>query len=878
MSAGGLELGTLSGRLSIDETPLKRGLSSAIDALRQFSRDAASAGTDAGKGVGTGLAQGVEGSRGKLAAAGKQAAKSVGDGAEPAAKAAGKRSADAYEGGFNVKGLVGRLGAGLAALGVGAAAVGAAKFGLDVAAQNETASISFETMLGSAEKAKTFLGDLQQFAAKTPFEFSELQTAAGSLTSIGVDANKVIPIMTTLGNVTSGMGTGSEGVKRATVAIQQMNAAGKITAEDLNQLRDAGIPVYDLLAAAMGKSKEEVAELASNGKLGKDALDAMMKALETGSGLERFSGLMDKQSASLSGMVSTIKDELGQGLASAIEPHLPAIKAALGEISTGLGDFFANVKGFKEWVSANIEWLAPLTAGIVAMGLAWGGYMLITQGIPAALTAVKLAMLAVNATMAANPIGIVVALIAGLVAAFIVAYNTSEDFRNIVDGALRWVQETAGAVGAWFAGPFVDFFRNAAAWVGAQFDGIGQWFGRVGDDLMAAGRRVGDFFTIDVPAAFGRAAELVGGAFSGVKDLLLAPIRGAVDWINKTFVSGINGFLGVLGITWRVPEIPGFSEGGYTGPGGRNQPAGVVHAGEVVWSQDDVAAWGGPQSVDGMRRARGVTPSDFLPGFAGGGIVPNATQGFAGYYAPALSAMQAWAAASGRTWSMTGIGGARTYAQQWAAYQNYLAGGNLAADPRRGLGPHMVPAIAMDLSPRPGDIPAARALLGNFGLGLPVPGEPWHVQYLAGRGGGGTTTGGPIDFGIGALLSGLLDKIPGLADPWGDVVTTILGKVPSALIGKVGDLLGFDNGGWLMPGVTTAVNATGRPEAILTGDQWDSVADNRLHPDDITALAAAITSGMAGAQLEAVGMASAAADVIGTRIVLRSSQGGTSWR
>ena len=109
--------------------------------------------------------------------------------------------------------------------------------------------------------------------------------------------------MTTLGDVTSGMGTGSEGVKRATIALQQMSAAGRITGEDLNQLRDAGIPVYDLLAKATGKSKEEVVKLAQAGKLGKKELGQMMGALESGKGLERFSGLMEKQSTSIVGHV-----------------------------------------------------------------------------------------------------------------------------------------------------------------------------------------------------------------------------------------------------------------------------------------------------------------------------------------------------------------------------------------------------------------------------------------------------------------------------------------------------------------------------------------------------------------------------------------------
>jgi tape measure domain-containing protein len=230
--------------------------------------------------------------------------------------------------------------AGGAALAFGTATAAAIGFGVKVASGNEQARISFTTMLGSAQKADKFLRELQAFAAKTPFEFPELQTAASSLISAGINANKVIPIMTTLGNVTSGMGTGAEGVRRATIALQQMAAAGRITGEDLNQLRDAGIPVYDLLAKATGKSKAEVVKLAQAGKLGQKELSLMMKALEEGKGLERFAGLMDKQSQSLSGMWSTFKDVFGQGMAGVMNQFMPMMKSGLADVSAGASQVF----------------------------------------------------------------------------------------------------------------------------------------------------------------------------------------------------------------------------------------------------------------------------------------------------------------------------------------------------------------------------------------------------------------------------------------------------------------------------------------------------------------------------------------------------------
>ena len=230
--------------------------------------------------------------------------------------------------------------AGAGVIALGGIGYAGAKAGLQTASAMEQAQVSFTTMLGSAKKADAFLGKLGQFAAKTPFEFPELQTAASSLVSAGINANKVIPIMTSLGNATAGMGTGSEGIKRATVALQQMSAAGKISGEDLNQLRDAGVPVFDLLAKATGKSVKEVANLAAKGKLGSKELGQLMKALESGKGLERFNGLMAAQSNTLSGQLSTLKDTVSMGLANAVKPWLPTIKAGLGKVSAAAAPFF----------------------------------------------------------------------------------------------------------------------------------------------------------------------------------------------------------------------------------------------------------------------------------------------------------------------------------------------------------------------------------------------------------------------------------------------------------------------------------------------------------------------------------------------------------
>ena len=473
-----------------------------------------------------------------------------------------------------------------------------------------------------------------------------------------------------------------------------------------------------------------------------------------------------------------------------------------------------------EWIQLNASWLVPLVGGVGALGLAIAGLGLVgwiasLGGVSAALTllggklaattiatyAVQTAQLVarggviawtavqwlLNAALSANPIGLVILALAALGVGLKLAWDNSETFRAIVMGAWEGIQTAAKAVGDWFVNWLLPGL--AGVWKGIEtgFGGLVDWF-----------------------SGWGRQ----------VRDAISGPISWVATHVINPLLGGIEKVAGIFGLKWTLPRVPvpqaaGFADGGYTGPGGKWQPAGVVHAGEVVWSQEDVAAWGGPQAVDRMRLTR-------LSGFAGGGIVPNPRQGFRGYDPKALAAMQAWAAATGVTWHMTGNGGARSYADQKRAWDLYRAGrGPLAANPDRG-GPHMYPAIAMDLSPRPGERPSARATLGQFGLGLTVPGEPWHVGWLGGRGGGMTSGGGMFD-PIGMLRD--MIKLPTLAGAgvFGELLNSMPGRLLAGAADEIKHALGFDSGGWLQPGATLAVNATGRPEAVLTAGQWDVV-------------------------------------------------------
>lgn len=83
------------------------------------------------------------------------------------------------------------------------------------------------------------------------------------------------------------------------------------------------------------------------------------------------------------------------------------------------------------------------------------------------------------------------------------------------------------------------------------------------------------------------------------------------SWLPAALVASIGTFgaaavVGGGALLAAFALIKGFSGGGYTGAGGVNEPAGIVHKGEVVWSQADIKRFGGVESVEAMRRGEAM--------------------------------------------------------------------------------------------------------------------------------------------------------------------------------------------------------------------------------------------------------------------------------
>jgi len=260
---------------------------------------------------------------------------------------------------------------------------------IEAAADFEQTTIAFTTMLGSAEKANTLLRDLAEFAARTPFELKDVEKGAKALLAFGIEETKILPTLKSLGDVSAGL---SVPMERLILNFGQVKAQTKLTGRELRDFAIAGVPILDELAKNLNKSKAEILDLVSAGKIGFPEVEAAFKSMSSEGG--KFYDLMDKQSKTFLGRISNIKDSWDlflreQGAALLVFAGIAVEKLALildwlradaegfnfvsktiltlGKFFKALGKTFWNVaKIISEFIALSIEGFINIGKSVVA--------------------------------------------------------------------------------------------------------------------------------------------------------------------------------------------------------------------------------------------------------------------------------------------------------------------------------------------------------------------------------------------------------------------------------------------------------------------------------------------------------------------------------
>ena len=231
---------------------------------------------------------------------------------------------------------VGKAAAGLGTIMAGAlAAAGVGKLvsgAIGRAVSDEQLQVSFDVLVGDPTKAKETLASLRKLGTETPFEFPELAEAGKKLIAFGEGADTVTDTLRRIGDVSSGI---QAPIGDIAEIYGKARVQGRLFAEDINQLTGRGIPVIQEFAKQLGVTDSEVKEMASSGKLSFDNLEQAFVSLTSEGG--KFGGMMARQSRTVGGLWSTLKDTFGEVLLSLGQPINDALRPLLDEAIKHVG-------------------------------------------------------------------------------------------------------------------------------------------------------------------------------------------------------------------------------------------------------------------------------------------------------------------------------------------------------------------------------------------------------------------------------------------------------------------------------------------------------------------------------------------------------------
>lgn len=279
------------------------------------------------------------------------------------------------------------LGQALGALGIGISAakiVDIGKQALKASSDFEQAGVSFSVMLGDAKKAKRLVNDLQNMANVTPFETQDLLDASKTLLNFGISAKEVMPDLQMLGDIAGG---DKQRLASLTLAFSQMSSAGRLMGQDLLQMINAGFNPLEEIARRTGKSIGYWKDEMSKGNVSVEMVrQAFMDATSEGG---RFYKMMDKQSETLEGRLSTMNDAYVLLLRSISDGFVPALKDGAVVMTDVINQTTESISKFNDWAATNTQVVGGLTDMSIAIAALAAGIPLTNTAVVAIIASMR---------------------------------------------------------------------------------------------------------------------------------------------------------------------------------------------------------------------------------------------------------------------------------------------------------------------------------------------------------------------------------------------------------------------------------------------------------------------------------------------------------
>lgn len=407
----------------------------------------------------------------------------------------------------------------------------------------------------------------------------QLTAGAGA---VGERFNAWIQRMADTGNITQWINTAVGAFQQIFHVIGQV---GSIFVTVIGTLSDAGLGLGGVIGPVITQIQDFV-----NSAQGHDTIVALAAAINAiGTAVGQVLG------AALKAIASSMP-----ALIDAFSQFTTFLTPVLVTIVQGLGHEFANLATF---LAANMTWLAPILAVLLAVTLSLKFLIPIIEGVKAAMAAWEVVQAVLDAELWANPIGVIILAVLALIGIIVLIISNLDFFRGIWDAVWKWVS---------------DVITNVVNWIKGKWD----WFWQVFDQMIqnikdtwnAAWKWVSDVVTravdiwkgiiggaIDgIKGLFRGIGDFVGGIWDGITSGLKSAVNALIRFANMA-INGVNRVTGVVGIP-AIPNIPMLARGG-TAQAGQSYLVGergpeLFTPGQTGRVTDNGQTFAGPSSIE----------------------------------------------------------------------------------------------------------------------------------------------------------------------------------------------------------------------------------------------------------------------------------------
>lgn len=436
--------------------------------------------------------------------------------------------------------LTGRgIGGGVAAIGGGVGIASLLTSGFERFSNLERINKQFLALTGSIEDTNLLLGQVREFAKKTPFDLVGVADLAKGFLAIGTETKDVLPRVRAIADAVALTGGGVDELNRIQRAIGQVVSAGRLQGDELNQLAEnlPGLNIRQILADQLtGGNVRQLVEMQEAGKITSDLfVTGLIAGLQQD---QRLVGASEDLANTLSGRVANLKESFADFGAALIGTIADPLKQAVSTTQTAL-------QGLADFIKGDVSKpLLVLRSALKGAAVSIGG-LLAAKGVGEAIK-----LLASAARLLLTPMGLLVTVVGALGALFNVMYERSPELRMAIEA----LGDRFGAAGAAISERFAPILAAVANFVSEKvlpavdqlsrflaanllnaFDAVSSF---ITDTAYPAIRSFGEFLISTVVPALVTAGGFIGRAF----DTAASAVSAFAAVVRPLIQPAIDGF------------------------------------------------------------------------------------------------------------------------------------------------------------------------------------------------------------------------------------------------------------------------------------------------------------------------------------------------